>query len=172
MKQNDFLEVVHLVDTDGAYISDNSIEKTEDRQPVYNDEMICISTPQKIACRNRQKRQNLNVLVGASEVWGHIPYSVYFFSCNLDHVLHNNANLPAKEKDSKALVFANKFQQNPMEFIQFINQRDIYTEDTYKDSWEYIKKGTNSLKRKTNFGVFFSQEAKSFPREFLTHSAN
>ena len=38
--------------------------------------------------------------------------------------------------------------------------------DTYCDSWDYIKKNTNSLKKCSNFNVFLSLEAIRTPRDF------
>lgn len=43
-----------------------------------------------------------------------IPYSIYFFFCNLDHVLHGDANIPyGYEKAKRAEEFARKHENTP-----------------------------------------------------------
>ncbi len=84
-----------------------------------------------------------------------IPYRVYYFSCNLEHVLHNIQNVTTEEKIELSEKFEDKYSEELMEFIKFINDEEFSMNKSYRDSWEFIKQGNNSLKRYTNFNLFF-----------------
>lgn len=62
IKRHDFLQVIHLVDTDGAYIPDtNVIEDTNHNgRPEYGDTYIVAAPGSKIRERNQRKKSNLN----------------------------------------------------------------------------------------------------------------
>ena len=85
-----------------------------------------------------------------------MPYDVYFFSSNLEHVLHNKQGVSADEKRNYAEDFADQFITNPVSFIEFINSREFALTGHYKDTWDFIKKDTNSLKRYTNFNLYIN----------------
>ena len=87
-----------------------------------------------------------------------IPYKVYYFSCNLEHVLHNEQNLPQEEKGEFADVFSEKFYGKPQEFIDFICDKEFAVEGSYVETWNFIKQDTHSLKRYTNFQLFFDED--------------
>ena len=86
---------------------------------------------------------------------GTIPYKVFFFSTNLEHVLHNIQNATREEKNKLAQDFEDEFYYNPMEFINFISNEEFALNKDYQETWEFIKKDNNSLKRYTNFNLFF-----------------
>lgn len=157
-KQKDFLEVVHLVDMDGAYIpDDNVIEGTEEKNQ-YMEETIETKKVQMTIDRNHQKQEILDKMTGLSKVWGSIPYSVYYFSCNMDHVLHNKANLSIEDKDKYATEFENRFFGKPEEFVEFFNLEEFAVNGSYGETWKFIKAGTNSLKRYSNFIVYLNSK--------------
>ncbi len=166
--QNDFLEVVQIVDMDGAYINDKAIVRAVNGKTVYLKDRIEVDIPERIIHRNRKKRDNLNRLISLNKVWGSIPYSIYFFSSNLDHVIHNDANLPDNKKESQAARFAKIYLNNNAGFLRFINDPVLSGGSTYKESWTCIRTGLNSLHRCTNLSVFLSPLAKSIPRTFDT----
>lgn len=97
-------------------------------------------------------------------MWGSIPYSIYFFSCNLEHVLHGDANVKWEEKDKLASKFALKYRKNPEGFLLFIKDDEFAIKKSYLDSWKYIEEGENSLKRYTNVNLIFSDQAKNIKR--------
>lgn len=155
-KPTDFLEIVHLVDMDGAYIPDeNIVESTYDKN-IYSDEKIFTSKVQSTINRNHQKQEILCRMIGLNKVWGSIPYSVYYFSCNIDHVLHNEANLSRVDKDKLATDFESEFFGKPEKFVGFFNKAEFVVKGTYGETWEFIKAGTNSLKRYSNFAVYLN----------------
>ena len=82
-----FKEIIHIVDTDGAFIPDaNVMEDPLAEKPVYSLNEIRTKNKDGIENRNRRKRRNICKLCSKKELWG-IPYQVYYMSCNLDHVL-------------------------------------------------------------------------------------
>ena len=82
-------------------------------------------------------------------------------SCNLDHVLYNRLNLSDEEKELLAFNFAKKYKDDLDLFKSFIfdSSFSLYSM-SYRESWEYIKKNNNSLKRYTNFGICMQDDNK------------
>ncbi len=155
-KPSDFLEVVHLIDTDGAFIPDDRIMQAEYEKSFYTDINILSNKTEDIQKRNRRKSQILNRLITLNKVCRIIPYSAYFLSCNMDHVLHDKANLSRKEKTEYATQFENKYSTQPKKFINFINNAQYAVSGNYQETWEFIKLDTHSLQRYSNFHLYFS----------------
>lgn len=153
-KKSDILNIVHLVDTDGAYINDDMILQKDVDSVEYNTQNIYAKNIDNIKKRNKQKSQILSKLASTDTVYTNLPYRVYFFSSNLEHVLHNKQNVSADEKSKYAYKFASEFVANPGRFIEFINSQEFALTGEYKDTWNFIKKDTNSLKRYTNFNLY------------------
>lgn len=131
-KALDFLEIVHLVDMDGAYVADNQIVQRTPETPVdpsdrkklyYGDNQIFVNNIVSIQKRNQQKTSIINRLISMKKVWRTIPYSVYFFSCNLDHTFM------AKETFSRMinLLMLTPTQQNLRMEIRLSNSLISFT---------------------------------------------
>ena len=59
----DFREIIHIVDTDGAYISDAAVAEDPDVvEPVYSVTEVHTNNPDGIIYRNQRKRENINRL--------------------------------------------------------------------------------------------------------------
>ena len=70
--------------------------------------------------RNEQKQRVLYRLYPEKMI-GKLPYAVYYFSRNMEHVLHNDArNLSDEEKANYADEFADTYSQNPEGFRSFL----------------------------------------------------
>lgn len=151
-----FQQVIHLVDTDGAFISDDIIEtNTEQQSVLYFPDKIFCKNRNDIISRNKQKSSILNMLVHTSSIWGTIPYRVFYMSCNLDHVLYDKPNSTDEEKEANSWAFAKKYVKKPEELITFFSQSDFSVHGSYQETWEYIMKENNSLNRHTNFSLCF-----------------
>lgn len=153
-KKSDILNVIHLIDTDGAYINDDMILEKDVSSIEYNTQNIYAKNINDIKKRNKQKSQILSKLAATDIVYTNLPYRIYFFSSNLEYVLHNQQNISANEKSKYADIFADKFVTNPVSFIEFMNNPEFALTGEYKDTWDFIKKDTNSLKRYTNFNLY------------------
>ena len=154
-KPSDFCKVVHLTDMDGAFIPEDSIieEAAEGRQyPFYTDTQILTPEPANIIDRNTRKSRNIAKLSSTGRIGG-IPYSFYYFSCNLDHVLHGRNNLSEAEKIACSRAFDLQYADAPNAFIRFMKEESFAVHGTYQETWAFIKQGTRSLERHSNFGI-------------------
>ncbi|WP_249029021.1 hypothetical protein [Tannockella kyphosi] len=145
---------------DGAYIPDTAIVENECKIH-YEKDVINTNDVKRIMIRNQQKRENLNRLIHLPKVWNSIPYSVYFFSCNLDDVLHGEANLKMEDKNKLAKQFESDYMDNPSKFIEFFNQKEIVVHGEYEESWKFISFQTNSLQRYSNFAIYLNKCKKN-----------
>lgn len=155
-KKNDIIKIIHLVDTDGAFARDDSIIYKDTKSVEYDLEHIYTANIDKIKERNQRKSQILKRLCCTDKISG-IPYEIYFFSTNLEHVLHDIQNAKDSEKQALANKFQDEFYDNPEQFINFINDDKYALSGTYDESWNFIKEENNSLKRYTNFNLFFKE---------------
>ena len=115
--KSDIFNVIHLVDTDGAYVNDDIISEKAIDSIEYNTQNIYAKNMEYIRNRNKQKSQILSKLAATNTVYTNLPYSIYFFSSNLEHVLHNEQSVVSNEKSKYAEKFADKFITNPVSFI-------------------------------------------------------
>lgn len=155
-----FKQIIHIVDTDGTYIPDeNIINELQSLKPIYEGNGIYTADKEGIIKRNQQKRENLFRLRSCGEIWK-VPYSVYYMSCNLDHVLYNKVNSSDKEKEDDAYVFAKKYRNNTEGFYKFICESTFSVMRNFKESWKYIEEDLNSLERYTNLCICVAEELK------------
>ena len=99
------------------------------------------------------------------------PYAIYYFSSNLDHFLHGDANLPLEEKTGRARSFAQACEADQDHFKRvFLKEEKTIIQkrskemplqkgksDQYFGSWDYIKKGINSLQPHSNLCVLIRE---------------
>ena len=159
----DISQIIQIVDTDGVYIPNEAVKEASDsgyRSKVYygENEIICPNRI-RILKRNECKRENLDYLSSLKEIkvkQKRVPYSVYYFSSNLDHFIHHNANLECRLKSTLADTYARNYIGNTDGFARDIAEDpDAVKGMSYEASWEYVKKGMNSLERHTNINVLF-----------------
>lgn len=85
-----------------------------------------------------------------------IPYSMYYFSCNLEHVLHNEIQLADELKMTYAEKFSDDYYRNEQAFVDFIRDQSFAVQGDYKATWAFIKLNNHSLNRYSNFHLFFN----------------
>lgn len=161
-KPSDFCKVVHLADTDGVFIPDEAVIKEDiggKSYPFYTDTQILTRDPAKIMDRNARKSRNIARLSSIGKIGG-IPYSFYYFSCNLDHVLHGNNNLSEAEKITCSRAFDLQYADDPNAFIRFMKDESFAVQGTYSETWAFIKQGTRSLERHSNFGIELPEQCE------------
>lgn len=157
---DDVAEIIHVIDTDGAYIEDKRIiENTNMKKTRYNSKKRTIITRDKcsIEKRNQYKRDAVDCLVETEALFG-IPYRVFYMACNLDHVLYNDPNLKHGEKIARAKKFAAEYSQNLSAFIDFISNSPFSEVNDYEESWNKVRfheSGLKSISRLTNLGIVF-----------------
>lgn len=161
IRRSDILQIIHLVDMDGVYISDaNVLEDLKQNKTLYSDREILTNNPPGIRQRNLQKRAVLDRLCKHHDILK-IPYRIFYMSCNLDHALYGKRNSSDKEKESDAVAFAQRYKDDIPGFLSFIAASDFSVVTSYDASWQYIKEGTHSLERHTNLGLCFALDKVS-----------
>lgn len=157
--KGNFERIIHIVDMDGAYVNNSAIiESSTAENPIYTTENIVCKNRKHIEERNQQKAGVINRLISCETMWSSIPYSLYFMSCNLDHVLYNKQNSSDAEKEKDAYDFVKKYKESLTEFTNYICNSDFSVEGTYQETWNFIKQDNNSLKRHTNLGLCFPRD--------------
>ncbi len=155
LKKTDIKEIIHIVDTDGAFIkSDFVLEDATKEKTFYTETSILTNKRDLIVERNERKSSILNKLHQTNHI-GKIGYKVYFFSCNLEHVLHNSQNTSFKKKSLYSYEFVDRYVNEEQKFVDFLNSDDFATPGDYKESWDFIKEDCNSLNRYCNFHLYF-----------------
>lgn len=155
LKKKDIKEVVHLIDTDGSFVTADAIEEKEQGEIEYTEEKIIVKNKVSIVQRNRRKTKVVKLLFSTKEILGNIPYKIYYFSRNREHVLNNvTENLSSNEKWELAEEFSNKYENDIDGFCELMCNSSFAKGSEYKESWEFILEGTNSLKRYCNFHIF------------------
>ena len=153
---SDLLEIVHLIDTDGAFIPETAIVNTPAATHIqYSQQDIQTSDVQKIAERNRKKLGLVNILKGKSEI-NKKPYKMFYFSRNQEHVLHNDAReLTTSQKNALADQFDEQYGDAPEAFLEDIKSKDFAVPGDYVATWNFIESGLHSLERWSNFHLYF-----------------
>lgn len=155
IKKTDIKEIIHLVDIDGAFIREEFIvDDPKCKKTFYETDCIRTNKRDLIVGRNSRKSSILNRLYKTEEVAG-TPYRVFFFSCNLEHILHNNPNTLDSKKSKVAYEFTDRYAGRENDFISYISDNDFAIEGDYKNTWEFIKEDFNSINRYCNFHLFF-----------------
>lgn len=153
-QKGDLLHIVHLIDTDGAFVSAENVYYADCTDIVYLSNRIETRNLEHIIARNKQKTMITNKLIETSSI-NKIPYSIGFFSCNLEHVLHNRReHLSSAQKMNLAEGFAERYSDDPDGFIRLIMDPQIMVAGDYLTTWSFIKDGVNSLNRYSNLHLF------------------
>ena len=164
-------EVIQIVDLDGAFISEELVVQQStvlsDERIIYTEECIETVDVSAIQERNARKSVNLKKLVGMDEIvirpkngrnTKTVKYSIYYFSCNMDHVIHKKLNLSAQEKVQLADDFSVACSYSLDTFKSAICEDEAACKNmTYHESWDYIMEGAESLKRHTNLNLLIEK---------------
>ena len=155
LRKSDIKEIIHLVDTDGAFVKEECIvEDMKQEKTYYTINSIITNKKDLISKRNDRKGRILNKLCQINNI-GKIEYKIYFFSCNLEHVLHNSQNTACYKKREYSYKFVDQYVHNEKNFVSFLSNNDFTALGDYKETWQFIKKDCNSLNRYCNFHLYF-----------------
>ena len=129
----DFVKVIHIVDTDGAFTRDCVVESNVNKTQYFEDHIEAANVD-AIKRRNRNK----------------------FNSCNLEHVLYGVLkDFTDDEKMEMSDAFAERYEGKADEFIAFVSDGKIAVSGAYRDTWKFIEKGKHSLERHSNMHLIF-----------------
>lgn len=162
----DIMEVVQICDLDGTFIPENHCKEYDTDHSaedgfIYDPPYIFGKSQQAVIDRNRRKAENIRYLLSLDSIKVKSktrPYSVFFFSSNIDHYLHDKLNLSTRDKINAAEKFADKCDDDPEWFLKRICQHSQAIKGmSYEESWAYIMNDCNSVKRHTNFNLYINK---------------
>lgn len=154
---DDILKVIQIIDTDGAFIPPSLVRQSENGKTEYFDTHIEAKNKDRLIRRNLSKRKIVYSLYNQETVAG-FSYEIYYFSRNMEHVLHDRAeDLTDDEKENLAFDIADQYTDQPEKFLEYLYDDGFHVCGTYKDTWEFIMDGNHSLNRYCNVAVFFEQ---------------
>ncbi len=156
--------IIQVTDTDGAYIPDSKIIEHKNSPILYSDNNIRTENVEKLKDRNKLKSSVINKLQSLNEIELEkglvVPYKLYFMSCNLDHVVHGDRCLSDRQKKNKAEDYTIDIMGEEEKFIELLESDLVTHYKTYEDSWTEIQKGCNSLRRASNFNLYFKEKSE------------
>lgn len=164
----DVLEIFHIVDIDGVYVDDVDVVQDDTCDKTLYLDRIYTNKVDDILERNFRKKSNIEHLLSLNQIKidsKKRDYSIYYFSCNMDHFLHNDANLITRDKIQKAEDFSAKVSDS-QEFINQFDENNLIGKDMdYLESWKFLKCDSNSLKRACNINVMLQHILKKYGHE-------
>lgn len=149
----DLERIVCICDSDGAFVPDDHVRESVDGKLRYEAECIFTGNRSSICQRNKRKSDALQRLVDIKELTckqRKVPLRMYYLSRNLEHALSNQPReCTNREKEQFAHEFARKYRNDIEGFVKFL-RNDLAVEGNYKQTWDYLAEGTNSLSRCSN----------------------
>lgn len=153
----DFLRIIHIADTDGAFTRDCIMENAVESIQYYEDHIEYFNV-EEVRKRNERKSEMMFKLYTTGKIHD-VPYRLYFNSCNLEHVLYDELKeFSDEEKEILSDEFADKYEGKISEFIEFISDKSVAVDGTYRETWKYIEKDKNSLRRHSNMHLIFNAD--------------
>lgn len=159
IKVQDIQEIVHIVDLDGAFIPLDNIIRGDGSSFTYEDDCIITSNVDGARGRNKKKTEILKKLIETKQVQN-VPYSLYFASCDMDHLLFNKRNSSTSAKAENSRKFQMLCKSNPELLEESVFKPEIAIGESYPESWAEIQNDCESLLRHTNIHLFFGNSAK------------
>ena len=158
LKTIDFDKVILITDTDGCFVEDCLIKSNKSTvELIYSETQIECKDVDEIIKRNQLKSGILKYIVSEipnNKICG-IDFRCFYMLCNLEHVLYNEINVQDDMKIEKGYVFSKEYANKVFDFISLINEAAKEISDDYNESWNFIMNNNESLKRHTNFYIFF-----------------
>lgn len=157
IEKSDILKVVQIIDTDGAFIPSSLVRQSAARRTEYFPTHIEAKNQNRLIRRNISKRAIVHHLMLSENVAG-FPYEIYYFSRNMEHVLHDiPQDLTDEEKEDLAFEIADQYSERPQDFLRLLYEAPFHVPGTYEETWSFIMENGNSLKRYCNMTVFFEK---------------
>ena len=134
------------------------VRQSENGKTEYFDTHIEAKIRNRLIRRNLSKRKIVYSLYNRETVAG-FPYEIYYFSRNMEHVLHDRAeDLTDDEKENLAFDIADQYTDQPEKFLEYLYDDGFHVCGTYKRYMgNFIMDGNHSLNRYCNVAVFFEQ---------------
>lgn len=151
----DYIAIVHIIDTDGAFIDDKSI--IEDSSLYANkfcDNKLFTNNKEYFSKRFEKKRLIYKKLFEANIICG-IKYYKFYFSRNLEHALYGIENATLEQKIKLSNLFDKQYKLDALGFEKILRKTMNDIPNDYKESWNYIFSDSNSIKQCSNISIIF-----------------
>lgn len=167
------IEVVQIIDIDQAYIDDGKIfEDKRYNKFHYERNGTYYKNKEDVLLRNKLKRENIEKLLSIDHIHifnRDIPFSLYFYSVNIDDFHNENAlNLSAEDKWKLSSLFERKYllKSSNSGKIKLFNSIFNKTNpsdlpDGINNSWKYIKENNNSLNKCSNVYLIINKDKRN-----------
>lgn len=152
---SDYLMIVHIIDTDGAFIDPTSV--IEDPTLDYNkflDDKLFTNKKDIMIDRFKKKTSIYEKLLSISSIYG-IKYYKFYFSRNLEHALYGVENASVNDKIRLSNSFDELYKQDAINFENRLREIMFEVPNDYNESWNYIFSDNNSVKRCSNISLIF-----------------
>lgn len=147
---------------DGALIPDECVKESDDGENHYGEDEIYAGNADAMRERNTRKKRAMRELAGISAIAYQgtgVPYSLYFFSRNMEHALHNvSEELSDGEKVRLAQRFRRQYAKRIDEFKKFIASAEVAVDGNYRETWQHIGEGSSSLHRGSNLHLLIADD--------------
>lgn len=153
-------EIVHIIDIDEALIEDTLIHKDITKHYYYSRDGIYSNDVDDVKERNARKQTRINHLLSLRciNIFDlDIPYSLYFYSINIDDFHNENAlNWDEEQKNRAAAIFERKYISKTDKgriklFTELFEKNNpVGFPVGLKNTWEYIFMDNNSIKKCSN----------------------
>ena len=147
---SDVERIIHIVDTDGAFVPESAVVESDDAKIQYHDDMMCSIDRNGTVNRNYKKARVLRKLIVTKQI-DNIPYTVYFSSCNMDHLLFDIRNSDQQTKKKNSQIFSVRCKSE--DYLQETVYSPKICAHSFSESWNMIQQGRNSLRRHTNINI-------------------
>jgi len=129
----------------------------------YTEDAILVNSDKRkeqIEQRNEMKANNARILVANDHFSINrlkVPYQLFYFSTNLEHVLWNERNEIPTEKVHKADNFMENLTSTIEEYLsEFLPvSQELPYREKMKKSWAFLVDDCHSLQRGTNVPLLF-----------------
>lgn len=162
---NDLTAVVHITDADGCFIAPECVKVDEriEQNLFYTEDAILVKSDKRkeqIEQRNDMKAKNARILIANDHFSINrmkVPYQLFYFSTNLEHVLWNERNEIPTEKIQKADEFMDNLTCTIEEYLSTYLpvSSELSYREKIKKSWSFLMEGCHSLHRGTNVPLLF-----------------
>lgn len=156
-EMGDIIAVAQLTDLDGSYVPDSHVVKGPGLR--YQTDRIETDRPAAIIRRNNEKRRCMDMLCTWTTIklagGRQVPYRLFYNSRNLEHAMHGDAgNLTSEHKHDLSLHLTEHAFSDPAWFRTLVTSEPVlHGLHDYAMSWQWARKGTNSLARGSNIGL-------------------
>ncbi len=146
---SDFDYFVQVCDTDGCFIDESKkMENTSLKHTMYFNDHIETLNLRSLIARHNYKKENINNILQNDEI------DLFYNSTNIDHAFDGIQNPSNKQKRNLALRMYQRYKDDLDGFVTLLFNCVAGGSVNFNDTWEYIKKGNNSLSKASNIFLF------------------